>query len=161
MLSPPGAVRRYDAEMRVDLRQRRTWYSETSSDPIPDIVYRNPSQRINEHPGAYELGFQPKDPNASYNVAYHISHGNKVNTQYISTTRSLEIALKNQVPGTPTYIIDLNLVPGSKYDFTDLTMVEAYLKNPYTRNLAVRAREVTIEGAIPPDAIIGMIELFD
>jgi len=50
----------------------------------PDIVYRNPSIRTNEHPGALEAGFYAKDPSKNYHPQYHISHGNTKNTQYIS-----------------------------------------------------------------------------
>ncbi|MCI0711839.1 MAG: RHS repeat-associated core domain-containing protein [Chloroflexi bacterium] len=122
-----------------------------------DLVYRNPSVRSSEHPRALINGFFPKNPAATYHVAYHITHGNKVDTQYVSTTRSFIVALQHKEPGLPIYVIDLNRVPGKKYDFTIPSVAEEYLKNPYTRNLAVRAHEVTVEGPIPPEAILTTI----
>jgi hypothetical protein len=124
---------------------------------MKNIVYRNSSIRTQEHPSVLAEGFKPRDATATFSPAYHVTHGNKIDTQYISVTRNLEVAIHHQQPDIPIYVIDLDKVSGQVYGFTIQEVAEKYLRNPYSRNLAIRAFEILIEGEIPSEAIIDTI----
>jgi hypothetical protein len=126
----------------------------------PNIVYRNPSIRMNEHPGALKEGFHPKDPNATYTIEGHIINGSRVTfkSQYISTTKSLDIARQyRENPNIPIYAIDLNKVQGNVFDLTIESVLNENVKGIMSRNFARYSQEVIIEGVIPPEAIIMII----
>jgi hypothetical protein len=122
----------------------------------PNIAYRNPA--VGEHPEALLIGFRPKNPEATYSAAFHVSRGSSYETQFISLTRSLEVARASQKPGIPIYKIDLNKVYGTILDLTDEATRNCLLKHPIANNLAKASQEVLIErGWIPPEAIIKII----
>ena len=67
-----------------------------------DTAYRNPGR--GQHPDALSHGFHPKNPNATYSP--RSTRGSKYATQYISMTKSLQVARRWQEPGVPIYVID-------------------------------------------------------
>jgi len=118
-------------------------------------AYRNPRQ--GQHPNALLHGFHPKNPNASYSPAFHVTRGSKYPTQYISMTKSLQVARRWQDTNVPIYVIDLSKVKGSVIDLTDEIVRNNLLKHPIANNLAKASAEILLEGTVPPDAIIGTI----
>jgi hypothetical protein len=120
-----------------------------------DTAYRNPAPR--QHPDALSQGFQPKNPNATYSPAFHVTRGSKYPTQYISMTKSLTVARRWQISGIPIYVIDLSKVNGTIIDLTDDVVRNNLLKHPIANNLAKASAEVLLEGTIPAEAIAGTI----
>jgi hypothetical protein len=119
------------------------------------IVYRNPGP--GQHPSALHQGFRPKNPNANYSPAFHVSSGSRYPTQYVSMTRSLQAARRWQTPGVPIYRIDLRRVSGTIIDLTDDIVRNQLLLHPRTNAMARASAEVLLEGWIPPNAILGTI----
>lgn len=128
--------------------------------PLPrsdnqDTAYRNPAP--SEHPRALIEGFFAKNPSASYSPAFHVARGSAYSTQFISLTRSIEVARNWQQPDLPIYIIDLNKVVGTVYDFTVERVLQEWITHPRTQNMARASQEILVEGWIPPQAILGTV----
>ena len=120
-----------------------------------ESAYRNPGS--GQHPTALSTGFQPKNPNATYSPAFHVTRGSKYPTQYISMTKSMQVARRWQEPGVPVYVIDLSKVKGTIIDLTDDVVRNNLLRHPIANNLAKASAEILLEGTVPPDAIVGTI----
>lgn len=123
--------------------------------PDYDIAYRNPGE--GQHPEALLIGFIPKNPWAMYSPAFHVSNGSSFATQFISLTRSLEVAKAKQTANGPIYVINLKQAIGRVFDFTIASVRDEELKFPSTNNFAAASQEVLVEGLIPPWAIKGLI----
>jgi len=123
----------------------------------PHIAYRNPGE--GQHPNALREGFQARDPTANYSPAYHVSRGSNPNvrTQYLSLTKSLNVALDHQGPNTPIYVIDLRRVSSNIIDLTNEVVRRQLLRFPMTEAFARKSFEVLVESYIPPEAIVGLI----
>lgn len=116
------------------------------------IVYRN--LRDDEDPSR---GLDAKNPDATYKPSGHVLHGSKPNwkSQFISTTRSRQVALESQWASErvvaidlskldPSQIIDLSTDAGrSKHDIRGFTAI----------NRTKSSQEVLLTGHIPTDAI--------
>ena len=118
-----------------------------------DAAYRNPGP--GQHPDALSHGFHPKNPNATYSPAFHVTRGSKYATQYISMTKSLQVA--RRCAKRPIYVIDLSKVKGTVIDLTDEVVRNNLLKHPIANNLAKASAPIRLEGTVPLDAIVGTI----
>ncbi|MGB8213178.1 MAG: RHS repeat-associated core domain-containing protein, partial [Anaerolineales bacterium] len=127
--------------------------SDLSTGDTSDLVYR--VMRPDEDPDSLENGIVAKDPMADYNPQYHVTHGNVVDTNWISTTRSLQWALDHQSSDTPIYVINLDDVPTQIVDTTVPHVMDGW--HPIAQALASRASEVLINTYIPYNAIQGVI----
>jgi len=118
-----------------------------------NIVYR--VIRPDEDPSK---GLFPKNPNATFDLDYHVRYGSKPNvrTQYISTTRDINVAAEWAAKsGNRIVIIDLDAVGGTVYDLsTDIGRQQYILKyRPFSTNFAKKSAEVLIEGNVPANAV--------
>ena len=119
--------------------------------PEPDegVAYR--VIRPDEDPA---VGLTPKNPDANYTITAHVRNGSRLDTQYISATRSLDVAEKwSDKTGNRIVEINLSQVRGSVIDLTTESSRQTYLRNEIARRFANKSKEVVIEGSIPPDAI--------
>ncbi|NJL56662.1 hypothetical protein HC928_17005 [bacterium] len=128
----------------------------TAEDDNDNIAYRNP--RMGEHPSVLVTGFYPKNLGANYSVTTHVRRGSSLKTQYISLTRSLDVARGKQNPDIPIYVIDLDLVVGEVIDLSIPNVRDARIpRDQIARNYAASSAEVLVLGWIPPEAIRGTI----
>jgi hypothetical protein len=111
--------------------------------------------RPEEHPLSLDEGITAKDPLADFNPQWHVTHGNVDETNWISTTRSLQWALDHQVEDTPIYKIDLNNVETDVVDTTEPGAMDGW--HPIAKALAGRASEVLVKTYIPARAIKDII----
>ena len=115
-----------------------------------EILYRvlRPEENVAE-------GIVAKDPEATYSAAAHVSSGTRLKTQYISTTKSLKVAMKYAKEDKLRVIkIDLSKVKNTKIiDLTNPTVAKSLLKYPRTRNMATASQEVLVQGKIPSNAL--------
>lgn len=125
-----------------------------------DIVCRNPSVDPPEHPITLIIGFLPKNPGATYTLMGHIINASKrgFRSQYISLTRSLEVAIRWKRPLIPIYAINLREVEGRYIDFTVPGMIDQYLRGVTARRYANASAEITLLGWVPPTAIKYLIQ---
>ncbi|MFE5241560.1 MULTISPECIES: polymorphic toxin-type HINT domain-containing protein [unclassified Streptomyces] len=117
-----------------------------------NTVYRN--LRPDEDPSK---GLVAKNPDATYTPAGHVIHGSKPNwrSQFISTTRSREVATESQWAGPRTVAIDLSKLDSSQiFDISDDAGRALHNIRGFTAiNRTKSSREVLITGVIPPEAI--------
>ena len=115
-----------------------------------NIVYR--VIRPDEDP---LLGLLPKNPLAEYSVDFHVRNGSRVDTQFISVTRSLDVAMKwADKTGARIVSIDLSKLSGSEIiDLSTEAGRATYLKNPLAINFAKASQELLIKGNISATAI--------
>jgi hypothetical protein len=117
-----------------------------------NIVYRN--LRDDEDP---TQGIVAKNPDATYTPAGHVLHASKPNfrSQFISTTRSAEVALESQWAGPRVVAINLDMLDeGQILDIsTDEGRAKHGIKGFTAINRAKSSKEVLITGLIPPEAI--------
>jgi hypothetical protein len=128
----------------------------TRDDRDRDIAFRNPA--IGEHPGAIISGFNPKNPNAHYSIDVHVRQGSRLRTQYVSLTRSLDVARKWQSPSQPIYVVDLRKVQGQVIDLSIPAVRDSVMTDPIAKNFAAASEEVLVIGRVPPEAIITTID---
>ncbi|MEU3625157.1 hypothetical protein BS329_20935 [Amycolatopsis coloradensis] len=99
-------------------------------------------------------GLTAKNPDATYKPGGHLSNGSKAGwrSQYISTTRSLEVVKKwNEGRAVA---IDLDKVQGRVTDAsTQAARDRAGIRGHTANRLGEASKEVLIEGFIPPEAI--------
>jgi hypothetical protein len=108
-------------------------------------------------------GLVARNPAAQTTLTNSVRNGSRMETQYIATSRSLDYLLdyarRHGLDNARIAVIDLQRVAGSRiYDLSTDAARQSLLTNPIARNYAGRAREVVIEGGIPADAIIGLIQ---
>ncbi|MBM9506142.1 DUF6531 domain-containing protein [Actinacidiphila acididurans] len=129
----------------------------TSTDPLGltescHIVYRN--LRPDEDP---RVGLVAKNPDATYTPAGHVLHGSRPNwrSQYISTTRSREVALGPQWTSGRVVAIDLSKIHDHNiFDLsTDAGRAQHGIRGFTAINRTKSSMEVLITGHIPPEAI--------
>jgi len=115
-----------------------------------EFVYR--VIRADEVPGA---GLVAKDALADYSVHAHVSNGSRLNTQFISTTKSLDVAMfYAKRDGLRVVKINLNKVHGAEIiDLTNPVNARQLLHHPIPRGLANASQEVLIKGKIPASAL--------
>ncbi|MCX5417315.1 polymorphic toxin-type HINT domain-containing protein [Streptomyces sp. NBC_00059] len=117
-----------------------------------NTVYRN--LRPDEDPSQ---GLVAKNPDATYKPAGHVLHGSKPNwrSQFISTTRSREVAMESQWSGPRTVAIDLGKLDSSQiFDISDDAGRALHNIRGFTAiNRTKSSKEVLITGVIPPEAI--------
>ncbi|MFJ7064910.1 ricin-type beta-trefoil lectin domain protein [Streptomyces sp. NPDC101115] len=116
-----------------------------------NFVYRN--LRDDEDP---DQGLVAKNPNATYKPEGHVIHGSKPNwrSQFISTTRSREVALDSQWAGPRVVRIDLDMLDESQIiDISTDAGRAQHLKGITAINRSRSSREVLITGLIPPEAM--------
>jgi RHS repeat-associated protein len=123
--------------------------SQAAKEVSEDLVYR--VMRPDEHPLALDLGVAAKDPVKDVHPQYHVTHGNKVSTNWISATRDINWAIDHQGPNNPIYVIDLNKVTTTVFDTTVPGAMNNW--NWRARLFAQRASEVLIDAWVHPDAI--------
>ncbi len=100
------------------------------------------------------LGLAAKNPNATYEAAFHVSSGSRYSTQFISTTKELSVAEACATKtGNRIVEIDLSKVEDEVFDLTNKSVLDRMIKHPIPRNLATKSQEVLIKGFIPPQAI--------
>jgi RHS repeat-associated protein len=114
-----------------------------------DYVYR--VLRPDENP---KQGIFAKDPMANRTPNAQVLCGSRCKTQYISTTKSLEIAQNwNQKTGGRIVEIDLNKVHSPTLDLTNPEIAIQYLSPGRSMNYARSSQEVLIENYIPSSAV--------
>lgn len=127
--------------------------AETMKQPQEEgiTVYR--ALRADEDP---EFGIYAKSPSAIKSPGYHVRYGGRARTQWISTTKSYEIAVARFAKGDASRVvaIDLDKVLSNVIDvsYGQFPGNDPY-DNQVTRSYAISAQEVLIEGYIPPEAI--------
>jgi hypothetical protein len=114
-----------------------------------DIVYR--VMRPDQHPAALADGIIAKNPGANYKPQYHVSNGNHVDTNWVSTTRDLEWAKRFKTSDNAIYAIDLKKVGSEICDTTKPGAMNGWHWKP--KVLAERASEVLVNRRIPANAI--------
>jgi len=121
-----------------------------------DIVFR--VLRPDENPSA---GLFPKNPQATTKLEGFVRRGSVLRTQFIATTRDLNVAIRRSLMsgGRRIVRIDLSKVTGKVFDLTVESTRKALLKSPVARNFAKDAAEVVIEGSVPPHAIKGFVRI--
>lgn len=120
-----------------------------------NFVYRN----LNDTDDPSK-GLTAKNPHADYLPDGHVDNGSKPThrSQYISTTRSTEVATDPKHFRGRLVMIDLNKIQGSAIDVT--TKENRKRVKPYgnwsgsAHGYAERSVEVLVTGYIPPEAII-------
>ncbi|WP_078894109.1 DUF6531 domain-containing protein [Streptomyces sp. CT34] len=126
-------------------------YAQDGKKEDGNFVYRN--LRPDEDP---RHGLDAKNPNATYKPAGHVIHGSKPNwkSQFISTTRSEEVALGEQWTTGRVVKIDLDKHPGGIHD---LSTPEGRTANDIRGVTAVNrtkaSQEVLLTGHVPTEAI--------
>ncbi|WP_181785523.1 DUF6531 domain-containing protein [Streptomyces phytophilus] len=128
-----------------------TWADPLGLTPCPHTVYRN--LRPDEDPA---LGLVAKNPDATYTPAGHVLNGSRPGwaSQFISTTRSSDVALNSQWTSGRVVAIDLRMVPGSVIDLSTDAGRELHNIRGFTAiNRTKSSAEVLITGRIPPEAI--------
>jgi len=120
------------------------------------FIYRN--LRPDEDPAA---GLSAKNPEATYSMTYHVGSGSKPNvrTQWISTTKSMDVIKKWIQPGGRVAVIDPDKIRPD--DLADLTTPEArdtYLAGWSAKAYAASSQEVLVNGHIDESAIIALLE---
>jgi hypothetical protein len=103
-------------------------------------------------------GLSPKDPNAKQPIWSHVLNGSKswYADQYISTSGSLAKALElaaKRVGDRSIVEIDTSQVIGDIIDISTPRAARAQGLKGYAYGLALRWREVLIQGSVPPEAI--------
>ncbi len=94
-----------------------------------------------------------KNPNATYTVEGHVLNGSRISTQYVSTTRSIQVAIKwAQQSGNRIIVIDPSKIQGEIIDLTNPAVRNALLRGNTARNFATSSQEVLIKGQIPTSA---------
>ncbi|HJT59619.1 MAG TPA: RHS repeat-associated core domain-containing protein, partial [Ktedonobacteraceae bacterium] len=119
----------------------------------PNLLYR--VLRADEDPA---IGLLSKDPNAAESIINHVLNGGKegFESQFISTTKSLQVALKWAAKGGNRIAeIDASKVLG---DIIDISTREGTAANGISfpsraYSYAISSREVLIAGSIPAEAI--------
>jgi hypothetical protein len=108
--------------------------------------------RAGEDPAA---GLGSKDPLASYSEATHVRMGTRLSTQFISTTKDINVALKwAAISGNPIAAIDLGLVDSPIYDLSTAEGQQMFLAgNPIAQAYARSSLEILIEGPVQPGAV--------
>jgi hypothetical protein len=119
------------------------------------LVHNQCLYRVIRNDETPALGLVAKDPSARYSPAAHVSSGSTLRTQFISTTKSLEVARKYALrDGLRIARIDPSKLGRALItDLTNATIRSKLLRFPMTSNFAKKSEEVLIEGFIPPAAI--------
>jgi RHS repeat-associated protein len=100
------------------------------------------------------VGLSAKNPSASYTVEGHVLHGSRIETQYISMTKDLNVAKEwASKTGNRIVEIDLNQVKGEVIDLSNQVGRDAYLKGNTAKNFATKSSEVLLHGTVPTTAI--------
>jgi RHS repeat-associated protein len=102
------------------------------------------------------LGLTAKNENANYSVEDQVLEGNTIETQYISTTKDINIAFKwHRKPQKNGGIvrIDLDKIMGNSYDLTNPVTSSYFLRTDAGRAFAGASQEVIIDGYVPAYAI--------
>ena len=114
-------------------------------------------------------GILPKDPDARRTVEQHIASGSKYSSQYISTTQSLEVAIKwswyhmENTPPTeresPLRVLKIYIsklpeeVKETVINLVNPTVLKQYIYGRTHRNYAQNSQEVISQLPIPKEAI--------
>ena len=126
--------------------------SDTAPSPVPgNIVYRN--LRPDKDP---LNGLVAKNPEATYTPAGHILNGSRAGwaSQYISTTRSLDVALGEQWRSGRVVAIDLDKFSGEVFDLsTDAGRAAHGVRGFTAINRTKSSMEVLLTGKVPPEAM--------
>lgn len=134
------------------LQPHRAPSSDDDDDDPANYVYR--VIRPDEDP---TIGIAAKNPSASETIARHVRYGSKrwFRSQYISTTRSLDVAINwwAKKPGNRIVRIDVRKVYNRVVDLSTEIGRRLYLENQIQRNFAKAFQEVIVEFYIPPAAI--------
>jgi RHS repeat-associated protein len=129
----------------------------TGTDPLGlspsgrNVVYRN--LRPDEDPAN---GLTAKNPNATYTPAGHIVNGSRPGwaSQYISTTRSLDVAMDPKWATGRVVAIDLDRYPGTVIDLSTAAGRQAWGVTGITAGrFANASQEVLLVGHVPSDAL--------
>jgi hypothetical protein len=101
------------------------------------------------------LGLVAKNPDAAYSLTSFVSSGSRLETQYIATTRSLDVARKamQKYGGSQIVAIDLTKARGLVYDLTNPAARNAFTNGFRAKNYAAASQEIDIWGWIPAEAI--------
>ena len=115
-----------------------------------NILYR--VLRADQNP-AFDL--VAKNTAAKYSVHAHVSKGNELATQFISTTKNRAKAeARAAKEGLKVVEIDVSKLGSAELiDLTDPKVVSEMLKHPIPRNFAKDSEEVLILGIVPANAI--------
>jgi hypothetical protein len=90
----------------------------------------------------------------TYKLEGHVNQGSQLQTQFISTTRDLNVALRYAArDGLSIVRIDLSQVGAPIYDLSDAVVRESLLKGVTARRFAKASSEVVVEGNIPAAAV--------
>lgn len=121
--------------------------------------------RNDEYP--MEDGLVPKDASANVTVQKHIAKGSKIESQFISTSCSLNAILQfAQMPNSQTTRIAVISVADLEesgeavfYDLTDPVIRNRYLKPKAAKERAKKIQEILIAGTIPNDCIMYEVDM--
>ena len=100
-------------------------------------------------------GLVAKNPGAKYSAHAHVANGTKLKTQFLSTTKSREVA-EFWAKKVGLRIVEIDVRKLGDATLTDLTnpaVRNKLLRHPIPHNFEKDSHEVLLQGIIPPDAM--------